>query len=153
MNSWEVRLPWEIAESGERPDHEPPPVRLARVVHVDRLVLAWSVTRTFGLLMAVLFRESRHLSGEAWSAGASVGWTLGRVRPFLKAGWFHASTDGSEETFAGPRTIQVREDGVFGEAGLRVFLGEPVALRAGYERFDFELEDDGAFTLGAEIRF
>jgi hypothetical protein len=90
---------------------------------------------------------------KVWSAGATVGLTLGRVRPFFKLGWFHAVTDGSEQSFAGPRTMQVREDGVFGEAGLRAFLGRHVALRLGYERFDFDAEGDGALAFGAECRF
>lgn len=90
---------------------------------------------------------------KVWSAGATVGWTLGPLRPFLKLGWFHADTEGSEQSFAGPRTIRVREDGAFGEAGLRAFLGRHVALRLGYERFDFDREGDGALAFGAEYRF
>jgi hypothetical protein len=92
-------------------------------------------------------------STKVWSVGLTVGKTFSSVRPFLKLGYFHATTDGAETSLIGPITIDEDDDGIFGEVGLRAFLGRHLALRAGYERFDFGLEDDGAFPLGAEIRF
>lgn len=88
-----------------------------------------------------------------WSGGLTAGRTFGRARPFVKVGWFRASIDGSQMTIAGPFPIHWRESGPFGEVGVRVLVGKHAALRLAYERFDFEVEDAGALTLGAEYRF
>jgi outer membrane protein W len=90
---------------------------------------------------------------KAWSTGLTLGWSFGHVRPFLKAGWYHADSRGESETIAGPLLLRRQQSGAFGEAGMRAYLGDHVAVRLAYQRFDFQTEDDGALTVGAEYRF
>jgi Outer membrane protein beta-barrel domain len=90
---------------------------------------------------------------KAWSTGLTLGWRFGRVRPFLKAGWFHADSRGEKTTIAGPVLLHRKQNGAFGEAGMRAYLGRHAAVRLAYQRFDFDNGDDGAVSLGAEYRF
>lgn len=89
---------------------------------------------------------------EGFSLGVVYAPRFERFAPFAKLGWFSADIEGTSLTIAGPRDFDDSDSGLMAEVGLRWFVGESFALRAGYEWFDFE-ESDSAVNLGAEIHF
>lgn len=93
------------------------------------------------------------LDGELWSVGATWTYTLDRVEPYAKLGWFSREEDGTSITIIGPRPLRIEDDGWMGEVGARWRVTEPFALRLGYVHYDFESGADGSAQLAAEWHF
>lgn len=91
--------------------------------------------------------------GELWSVGATYSIRLDAIEPYAKLGWFSREEDGIAISIAGPRPLQLDDDGLTGEVGLRWRVTEPFALRLGYVWYDFEPDSDASAQLGAEWHF
>lgn len=93
------------------------------------------------------------LEGELWSVGATWGWRLDRIEPYVKLGWFSRDEDGVTISIVGPTPVAISDDGVMAEVGVRWHVADPFALRVGYTHYDFEQDADGAALLLAEWHF
>lgn len=93
-------------------------------------------------------------STDGWSVGlryvAPVDFA---VKPFAKVGYFSFNEEGETISIAGPRPYDEDDSGLMVEVGGLWMVNDTFGVRAGYEWFDFEGDADGAFNLGAEIRF
>lgn len=68
-------------------------------------------------------------------------------------GAFDLSEDGVAFTIAGPRPLNLDDNGAYVEVGARFALTPAFGLRGSYQWFDFDGDTDGIPTIGAEFRF
>ena len=68
-------------------------------------------------------------------------------------GVFDLSEDGEAFTIAGPRPLNLDDNGAYVEVGARFALTPAFAIRTSYQWFDFDANSDGIPSLGAEFSF
>lgn len=96
------------------------------------------------------------IDGDLWTIGATYAFQTGPVQPFVKLGWFSRDEDGVALGIAGPVSVNVDDDGLTAEGGVRWRITDMFALRGSYAWYDFEdfgADADGSFQVLAEFHF
>lgn len=94
------------------------------------------------------------LDGSLFTAGVSYRHAINeRFDVFAAVGAFALKEDGNLIGIAGPIAFDNDDTGAYAEVGGRFHFNEEVALRASYQRFNFDGGSDGTPWLGVEVGF